>query len=79
MSRRPTDIHRGDEAAASVVRLRRLLGMIEDAAPVHVSPEAMEAAGFSLERREPDPFLGRRILAHIAEREARRRARSGRP
>jgi hypothetical protein len=62
-------------------RLRGLLAMLErhaaEHSPVVFSKEAMERAGFVIDKPEPPPdrFLGRRILAWIEEREARRKAR----
>jgi hypothetical protein len=75
MSRKVVRFPRDDAA-----RLRGLLAMIErhtaEYPPVEYSREALEAAGFvNREAPPPDRFLGRRILAWVAEREARRQAR----
>ena len=59
------------EGQEDVNRLRRLLGMIEDAstAPVVISDEAMRRAGFTVDRER-----GPRLVAWVNERAARKAA-----
>ena len=69
-----------DEATEHIIRLRRLLGMLESLPkPPPISDEVLERAGFvQREPSPPDAFLGRRIIAWIEERESRRLARLAR-
>ena len=74
MSRkRPTSIY-DDPVQERIAQMRTLLGLIEAIPKVEFSAEALESAGFiSSERRPIDPFVGRRALVWIQEREERRK------
>jgi hypothetical protein len=75
--RRPTPIFR-DEMAAHVARMRTFLGLLESVEPRTFDDAALQRAGFSTAPRpEPDPFLGRRIVNEVMERDRQRRIRRG--
>ena len=76
MTRRPTPLF-DDEVAAHVARMRTFLGMLEAVVPRPPLDDAtLIRAGFATGPRPPvDPFLGRRIVAWVMERDAKRKAR----